>query len=161
MSNSSALPFVANFAAGAIAGISEILTFYPLGESHILRAHARTLTRITRRCREFLASHAGQAPAHAHRVLSVTGQDAYAAGDGEEQAGCARELPDHHQGGRVRPPPLTPLPPQFVTPCAHPRPWQVRPTLPRSSSPAPDGGTEACDQVVRPSWHARGRLACD
>lgn len=27
-----ALPFVANFAAGAIAGISEILTFYPLGE---------------------------------------------------------------------------------------------------------------------------------
>ena len=26
-----ALPFVANFAAGAIAGISEILTFYPLG----------------------------------------------------------------------------------------------------------------------------------
>ncbi|KAJ7157980.1 mitochondrial carrier domain-containing protein [Mycena crocata] len=26
------LPFVANFAAGAIAGISEILTFYPLGE---------------------------------------------------------------------------------------------------------------------------------
>lgn len=28
----SALPFVANFAAGAIAGISEILTFYPLGE---------------------------------------------------------------------------------------------------------------------------------
>ena len=28
-----ALPFAANFAAGAIAGISEILTFYPLGES--------------------------------------------------------------------------------------------------------------------------------
>ena len=27
-----ALPFVANFAAGAIAGVSEILTFYPLGE---------------------------------------------------------------------------------------------------------------------------------
>ncbi|KIP05709.1 hypothetical protein PHLGIDRAFT_107900 [Phlebiopsis gigantea 11061_1 CR5-6] len=26
------LPFVANFAAGAIAGVSEILTFYPLGE---------------------------------------------------------------------------------------------------------------------------------
>ena len=26
-----ALPFVANFTAGAIAGISEILTFYPLG----------------------------------------------------------------------------------------------------------------------------------
>ena len=26
-----ALPFIANFAAGAIAGISEILTFYPLG----------------------------------------------------------------------------------------------------------------------------------
>ena len=28
----SALPFVANFTAGAIAGIAEILTFYPLGE---------------------------------------------------------------------------------------------------------------------------------
>ena len=28
-----ALPFSANFAAGAIAGISEILTFYPLGMS--------------------------------------------------------------------------------------------------------------------------------
>ena len=27
-----ALPFIANFTAGAIAGISEILTFYPLGE---------------------------------------------------------------------------------------------------------------------------------
>jgi hypothetical protein len=27
-----ALPFIANFAAGAIAGVSEILTFYPLGE---------------------------------------------------------------------------------------------------------------------------------
>lgn len=26
-----ALPFIANFTAGAIAGISEILTFYPLG----------------------------------------------------------------------------------------------------------------------------------
>lgn len=26
-----ALPFVATFTAGAIAGISEILTFYPLG----------------------------------------------------------------------------------------------------------------------------------
>lgn len=30
-----ALPFAANFAAGAIAGVSEILTFYPLGESLI------------------------------------------------------------------------------------------------------------------------------
>lgn len=29
---SSALPFIANFTAGAIAGVSEILTFYPLGE---------------------------------------------------------------------------------------------------------------------------------
>lgn len=27
-----ALPFAATFAAGAIAGVSEILTFYPLGE---------------------------------------------------------------------------------------------------------------------------------
>lgn len=27
-----ALPFAANFVAGAIAGVSEILTFYPLGE---------------------------------------------------------------------------------------------------------------------------------
>ncbi|KAH7912057.1 mitochondrial carrier [Hygrophoropsis aurantiaca] len=27
------LPFIANFAAGAIAGVSEILTFYPLGET--------------------------------------------------------------------------------------------------------------------------------
>jgi hypothetical protein len=27
-----ALPFAATFAAGAIAGISEILTFYPLGK---------------------------------------------------------------------------------------------------------------------------------
>ena len=26
-----ALPFIANFTAGAIAGVSEILTFYPLG----------------------------------------------------------------------------------------------------------------------------------
>jgi len=31
-----ALPFIANFAAGAIAGVSEILTFYPLGESHLI-----------------------------------------------------------------------------------------------------------------------------
>ena len=31
-----ALPFVANFAAGAIAGISEILTFYPLGELRVV-----------------------------------------------------------------------------------------------------------------------------
>lgn len=27
-----ALPFIANFTAGAIAGVSEILTFYPLGD---------------------------------------------------------------------------------------------------------------------------------
>lgn len=40
--NSLALPFVANFAAGAIAGISEILTFYPLGESHRSEAHTST-----------------------------------------------------------------------------------------------------------------------
>ena len=31
-----ALPFIANFAAGAIAGISEILTFYPLGKTSFL-----------------------------------------------------------------------------------------------------------------------------
>ena len=30
-SNRPALPFIATFAAGAIAGVSEILTFYPLG----------------------------------------------------------------------------------------------------------------------------------
>jgi hypothetical protein len=30
------LPFYATFTAGAIAGISEILTFYPLGESPVL-----------------------------------------------------------------------------------------------------------------------------
>jgi hypothetical protein len=31
--NDLALPFIATFAAGAIAGVSEILTFYPLGEN--------------------------------------------------------------------------------------------------------------------------------
>ena len=35
-----ALPFIATFAAGAIAGVSEILTFYPLGEIiHFLVFH--------------------------------------------------------------------------------------------------------------------------
>ncbi|KAF5376392.1 hypothetical protein D9757_008650 [Collybiopsis confluens] len=38
------LPFVANFAAGAIAGVSEILTFYPLGQN----AYAALNTKIAR-----------------------------------------------------------------------------------------------------------------
>ncbi|KAL5498235.1 hypothetical protein ACEPAH_2375 [Sanghuangporus vaninii] len=33
------LPFIANFTAGAIAGISEILTFYPLGKSLLYLAY--------------------------------------------------------------------------------------------------------------------------
>jgi hypothetical protein len=28
-----ALPFAANFVAGAIAGVTEVVTFYPLGQS--------------------------------------------------------------------------------------------------------------------------------
>lgn len=32
------LPFIANFTAGAIAGISEILTFYPLGEDDVVQS---------------------------------------------------------------------------------------------------------------------------
>jgi hypothetical protein len=41
----SALPFVANFTAGAIAGIAEILTFYPLGELFLsLLLHDNNMT---------------------------------------------------------------------------------------------------------------------
>lgn len=45
----SALPFVANFTAGAIAGIAEILTFYPLGEPFPYLFCFPTIT-IHRRC---------------------------------------------------------------------------------------------------------------
>ncbi|TFK32952.1 mitochondrial carrier domain-containing protein [Crucibulum laeve] len=38
------LPFVANFAAGAIAGVSEILTFYPLGELDIIKTRMQLET---------------------------------------------------------------------------------------------------------------------
>lgn len=45
-----ALPFVANFTAGAIAGISEILTFYPLGE--LVIKWCFTVCDLYRRCCE-------------------------------------------------------------------------------------------------------------
>ena len=48
-----ALPFIANFTAGAIAGISEILTFYPLGESHH-PCIAPTKVIHSCRCREYV-----------------------------------------------------------------------------------------------------------
>lgn len=45
-----ALPFIANFAAGAIAGISEILTFYPLGIFLIYKVCLVTFTVLPRCC---------------------------------------------------------------------------------------------------------------
>lgn len=45
-----ALPFIANFAAGAIAGISEILTFYPLGIFLIYKLCLVTFTVLPRCC---------------------------------------------------------------------------------------------------------------
>ncbi|KAI3609763.1 putative odc2-mitochondrial 2-oxodicarboxylate carrier [Moniliophthora roreri] len=51
------LPFIANFAAGAIAGVSEILTFYPLGQN----AHATFYGQVERRfTRKFSNNHKGR-----------------------------------------------------------------------------------------------------
>jgi len=68
-----ALPFIANFAAGAIAGISEILTFYPLG---IFLVYQVCLTKFTAlsRCRMCYSSCQVWSPEH------VLGQNADAAG---------------------------------------------------------------------------------
>ena len=97
------------------------------------------------RCREHLVCNAGGAVIHADRVLSAPGQDAYAAGDGEEQDGCAREFPDHHQGGGVR----LSLSPHLPYPSVSCRLLQFRSAIPWAAAPTAHGGTEACYEVVR------------
>ena len=97
-----ALPFIANFAAGAIAGVSEILTFYPLGECHaspVLAKHNLNRVRpLPDVVRSLLLCVTDPIFNTEHMIA---GQDAYAIRDWQSQAWHGRHSHFHHPRGRV------------------------------------------------------------
>ncbi|KAF7323618.1 ODC2-mitochondrial 2-oxodicarboxylate carrier [Mycena kentingensis (nom. inval.)] len=112
------LPFIANFAAGAIAGISEILTFYPLGASSSPpRTNANALVQMSE-----------QVKTRMQLDTSKTTQGL---------VGSFRTIV--REEGRVFPP-HSPL---FINSAP-----QFRPSVPRSRPAAASRGTEEGGQIV-------------